>query len=242
MSSAVRSGKPVELASSSPTSATLPSKASKATIVSVIGSQYFQPIADLLEALLKRSPAKSDAVGAGYYEGAYVVSIVLLLVAAVESMAARDRYFNKKTPAKKRLAVPEYMKEMYRYRGFARLSELYVIRDAIFHNHVWVLDYLIYESGHRQLTAANRISWSGDNRLKQRLNPRTRRTKLLRLNAIPSRMDRKDLLEIFKVAISALTFLNRRGANPVDVLRVQVRFQGKSIPFSELRDKVANSF
>jgi hypothetical protein len=215
--------------------------AHKDTIVSIIGSQYFQPIADLLGAFLKRTPPKSDAVNAGYYEGAYVVSIILLLVAAVESVAARDRYFNKKPAARKHIAVPEYMKEMYGYRGYARLSELYVIRDAIFHNHVWVLDFLAYESGNRQLLSANRISWSGNDRLTQRLKSGTRRTKLLGLNAIPSQMDRRDLLKVFDVAISALHFFERRGANPVHVLRGTVGFQGVRTPFAELRERLANA-
>ena len=211
------------------------------TIVSVIGSKYFQPIADLLGAFLKRRPPQSDPVSASYYEGAYVVSILLLLVAAVESIAARDRYFNNKAPARNHPAVPEYMKEMYRYRGYARLSELYVVRDAIFHNHVWVLDFLEYESGKRKLLAANRVSWSGNDRLTRRLNTRTRRTKLLRLNAIPSRMDRKDLMKAFDVTISTLRFLEKRGANPVGILRSTVAFQGTSIAFSQLREKLANA-
>lgn len=109
------------------------------TIISVIGSQYLQPIADLLGAFLKRKPPKSDTVSSAYYEGAYAVSILLLLVAVIESMAACDRHFNAKAPVRKHTPVPEYMKELSRYRGYARLSELYVVRDAIFHNHVWIL-------------------------------------------------------------------------------------------------------
>jgi hypothetical protein len=58
--------------------------------------------------------------------------MLLLLVAAVESIVARDRY-NREASARPRTAVPELMKELYRYRGYARLSELYVIRDALIH-------------------------------------------------------------------------------------------------------------
>lgn len=213
----------------------------KDTIVSVIGSQYFQPIADLLGAFLKRKSPKPDAVSSGYYEGAYVVSILLLLVAAIESMAARDRHFNSKPPARKHIPVPEYMKKMYGYRGHARLSELYVLRDAIFHNHVWILDFLTHESGNRKLLSANRVWWSGNNRLAQRLNPRTHRTKLLRLNTIPSRMDRKDLLKAFDITISVLRFMEQRGAYPVHILQGTVGFQGSNIPFCRLRERLANA-
>lgn len=210
-------------------------------IISVIGSQYFQPISDLLAALLKRDLPRSDEVSSGYYEGAYVVSIILLFVAAVESMAARDRHFNRNAPARGHISVPDYMKRVYRYRGYARLSELYVVRDAIFHNHVWVLDFLTYESGSRKLMSANRVEWSGNDRLKERINPRTRRTKLLRLNVIPLRMDRKDLLKVFDVAMTALRFFERRGANPVQVLDETFVFQGKRVPFSQLHIELANA-
>ncbi len=211
------------------------------TIVSVIGSQYMQPIADLLGAFLKRKPPKSDTVSSGFFEGAYVVSILLLLIAVVESMAARDRHFNTKTPARKHTAVPEYMKELYHYRGYARLSELYVLRDAILHNHVWVLQFLTRASGSRKLLSAKRVWWSGNDRLTQRLNPRTLRTKLLRFNAIPSRMDRKDLLKAFDVAISSLGFFEQRGKNPVPILRTTIVFQGAKIPFSQLRQELSNA-
>jgi hypothetical protein len=214
---------------------------SRQTIVSVIGSQYFQPIADLLASLLKRKTPRSDAVSSGYYEGAYVVSMLLLLAAAVESMIARDRYFNKKAAARKHTAVPELLKELHGYRGYARLSELYVLRDAIIHNHVWVLQFVTRKSGSRKLLSASRVSWSGNNRLGQRLNQRTRRTKLLRVNAIPSRMDRHDLLKALDVAFAAFRFLERRGANPVEILRTTVSFQGANVPFSRLRDALANA-
>jgi Na+-transporting methylmalonyl-CoA/oxaloacetate decarboxylase gamma subunit len=210
-------------------------------VISIIGTRYFQLIADLLGTLLKQKRPRTDAVSSGYYEGAYVVAILLLLIAAVESMAARDRHFSKKSPTRKRTSVPEYMKEIYRYRGYERLSELYVIRDAIIHNHVWVLDFLERGSAARKLVSAHRVSCSGDNRLTQRLNLRTLRTKLLRINAIPSRMDRRDLLKAFDVVISVLRFLEKRGANPVHILWNTVAFQRERVPFSQLREKLANA-
>jgi len=209
------------------------------TIISVIGSQYLQPIADLLGAFLKRKQQKSDAVSSGYYEGAYVSSILLLLVAVVESMAARDRHFNVKARVRRHIPVPEYMKELYRYRGCVRLSELYIIRDAIIHNHVWVLQFLTSATGKRKLLFAQREWWSGNDRLAQRLNPRTFRTKRLGLNVIPSRMDRKDLLKAFDVAISFLQFLEKRGVNPVEILRTTIDFQGTRISFLQLRQNLA---
>ena len=104
--------------------------------VSVIGSQLFQPLADLIGHMVARPYQKSDQVSSNYYEGGYSTAIILDLAVAVESMVARDRYFNRRAHGHEGLPVPEYMRKVHRYRYYVRLSELFVLRDAIVHNHV----------------------------------------------------------------------------------------------------------
>lgn len=58
---------------------------------------------------------------------------------------------------------------------------------------------------------------------------------------VPSRINRKGLLKVFDVAISALRFFERRGANPVHTLQETIGFQGVRTPFLELRDRPANA-
>jgi len=210
-------------------------------VVTVIGAQLFEPIAHLVGRMLARPFQQSDRVSSNYHESGYAASIILLLAVAVESMVARDRYFNKKAIGKQGLPVPEYMKEIHRFRGYHRLSELFVLRDAIAHNHFWVLDYLWSDGKRRKLTSATRVTWSGNRRLAKRLNPKTFRTKLLRANVIPARMDRKDVHAAFLISLSVLDFLARRGANPVTVTNSSVGFNGQRVRFSALAEKVANA-
>jgi hypothetical protein len=209
-------------------------------IISIIGSQYFTPIAELIDKWVTRRPVRRDSVGAPFFEGGYAVATIILLVAALESFVARDRFFSKHQPLNRFVAVPEYMKEIYRYRGYKRLSDLFVVRDAIIHSHVWVQKYAISDSGRRRLLSANRKSWSGNNRLEQRLNSKTYRTKLLRLNAIPSRMDRTDVVKTFEVVFAALRFLEKRGANHIPVLPFPVQHQGQRLSFEALPTCLAN--
>ena len=54
-------------------------------IISIIGSQYFAPIAQLVDKWVDRRPVRRDSVGAPFYEGGYAVSVIILLVAALES-------------------------------------------------------------------------------------------------------------------------------------------------------------
>lgn len=206
--------------------------------VSVIGSQLFQPLADLIGHMVARPYQKSDQVSSNYYEGGYSTAIILALAVAVESMVARDRYFNRRAHGHEGLPVPEYMRKVHRYRYYVRLSELFVLRDAIVHNHVWKLCYVYRPQGSRRLVSALRVSWSGNGRLKKRLNPKDLRTKLLRANVIPMRMDRKDVLKAFDVAHGVFTFLSKRGAKPVHITEGMVGFRGELLPFSKLRTKL----
>lgn len=209
-------------------------------IISIIGSQYFTPIAELIDKWVSRRPVRRDSVGAPFYEGGYAVATIILLVAALESFVARDRFFSKKQPESNFIAVPEYMKEIYRYRGYKRLSDLFVVRDAIIHSHVWVQKFAIATSGKRRLLSASRKSWSGNRRLEERLNSKTYRTKLLRLNAIPSRMDRTDVVKAFEVVLSALRFLENKGANSLPLFLFHIQHQGQRLSFDKLPICLAN--
>ncbi|MEO7858888.1 MAG: hypothetical protein ABIU05_00350, partial [Nitrospirales bacterium] len=203
-----------------------------------IGSQLFQPLADLIGHMVARPYQKSDQVSSNYYEGGYSTAIILDLAVAVESMVARDRYFNRRAHGHEGLPVPEYMRKVHRYRYYVRLSELFVLRDAIVHNHVWKLCYVYRPQGSRRFVSALRVSWSGNGRLKKRLYPKDLRTKLLRANVIPMRMDRKDVLKAFDVAHGVFTFLSKRGAKPVHITEGIVGFRGELLPFSKLRAKL----
>ena len=133
------------------------------------------------------------------------------------------------------------MKEVHRFRGYHRLSEFFVLRDSIAHNHFWVLDYLWSEGKGRKLTSATRVTWSGNKRLEKRLNTKTFRTKLLRANVIPAKMDRKDVYAALAISLSVLDFLGKRGANPVTVTNSIVGFRGQRVPFSALLEKVKDA-
>ncbi len=104
---------------------------SQQEIISIIGSQFFTPIAELIDNWVTRRPVRRDSVGAPFHEGGYAVSVIILLVTTLESYVARDRFFSEKQPRHWHVGVPEYMREIYNYRSFARLSELFVVRDAI---------------------------------------------------------------------------------------------------------------
>ena len=130
-------------------------------IISIIGNQYFTLIADLINKWIARPPVPRDRITAPYYECGYAVLVIILLIASVESYVARDRFFSRKQPKDNHVAVPEFMKEIYRYGGYKRLVELFVVRDVIIHNHVWAQEYALIKTGGRRvhLRESNKLEW-----------------------------------------------------------------------------------
>ena len=108
--------------------------------VSILGSGYFQPIADLTEKSLKWPATKRSSVGALYYDNIYSTSIILLMVASLESYATRLRYFKGVTTTNRNFTVANYIKHVFHdFRLVKAVTEVFVLRDVIFHNHLWEL-------------------------------------------------------------------------------------------------------
>lgn len=193
--------------------------------ISVIGTAYFQPIADLLEKWLKRKVPRPDKVGSGYYEGAYAVSIILLLVSAFESFLARERWFRADVHIGRREGAPEVFQKLHpSYRRYKQLSDVYVVRDSIVHNHLWETESVQNRFDRRKLVNTRQSTWSGNKRYRERVNLETRRTKALSLHTVPTRIDRRDALKVMKVVLDALAVFETNGAMPVRITAATVRF------------------
>ncbi len=208
-------------------------------MVSIIGAGYFQPVADLVGKLLRYPPTRRNAVKANYYDNIYSVSIILLLVAVVESYASRLRFFYPSSHSQRRFSVPESIKGTFKDFHLAKaLSEVFVLRDAIFHNHLWTINFSWRPMS---LQSAAIDSSSGDEKFKKIVNLKTRRTRSLRLHIVPTRVDRRDVLKVFDTVLKTLLFLERKDRNYCYVSDQNVSFRGKTHRFSEVRDTLANA-
>src|SRR5438046_3145896 len=92
-------------------------------IISVIGTQLYQPIADLISKLVAQHYQRPDRVTSSYYEGGYSAAVILLLAASLESLIQRDRYFYRAAnPASKPSSVASgYSKTILGYRRHGHL-------------------------------------------------------------------------------------------------------------------------
>jgi hypothetical protein len=85
-------------------------------LVTIVGSSYFQPITDLIARLLGRPKPTSNEVNevqTSSHENGYCASLVLLLVAMLESYVMRVRYINRDRFPIKRISVVDYLLQLY---------------------------------------------------------------------------------------------------------------------------------
>lgn len=204
----------------------------KNALISILGSSYCQPIADLIEQWMSRPQPKSNTVKSSLLECGYAASVVLLLVAMFESYVVRVRHI-RRAPPKLRTAL-EVLFHLYpRLRHRKALKDVYVLRDTIFHNHLWEIEYSCGSSG-IVLRGAVRNPAFGDKKYFVRVNPKTRRTKALGLSVVPIRVDRRDARRVFQTVWKTLLFLEYKNRNQCYVSQLDVRFCGKIVLFGNL--------
>lgn len=212
-------------------------------IISVIGTQFYQPIADLVSKLVTRSYQPVDRVGSNYYEGGYSAAIILLLAASVESLVQRDRYFYRALNPVSRPsdAASQYSKTILHYRRHGHLEEVFEVRNSIAHNHLWEIEFTTPPEGGRQHKRSQVVA--GTHRLRVVPPPETRipRTRRLRVNLQPGRLDRTDVAKVLATCLHFLAHLSNRGHRPIALTMETVAFKGKRLPFPSLLSEVESA-
>jgi hypothetical protein len=210
-------------------------------LVTIVGSSYFQPITDLLARLVGQPKPASSEVQTSVHENGYCASLVLLLVTMLESYLMRVRYINRDRFPIERIPVSDYLRQLYPdYRRSNELTEIFVVRDVIAHNHLWEIDFAWSEESVMALLQAEKESTAGDKKYKKVVN-KQRRTNALDLNILPTKVDRTDVFKVFDIVWETLIFLERKNRNQCYVSHLYVRFNGQTKLFGELRDELRNA-
>ena len=212
------------------------------SLVTVIGSAYFQPIADLVERLLRRKPHRPNRVKSAHGEHGYSAAIVLLLVAMFESYMSRVRFIQPgRVTSQVRSALDVVLAVFPRLRHRLALEEVYVLRDLLMHSHLWEIEYEWGGPVPMVLKKATLHPGYGNKRFRARVDMRTYRTKAIGLAVFPSRVDRRDVLKVFDTLWKTLERFEKQDVNQVSVSHLHVRFQGQSIHFGSLRNVIRNA-
>lgn len=181
------------------------------TTISCIGTAYKQPLADLIVNVHLRQPKWA------YIEKDYAIPLVLLSVAMFEAYMARAAYLA--LPADQRSHIPATLEERVTsgnlekgndifqrlypdYSAMVEIDEVYVLRDALTHNHLW-------EFEDSDGMALRRIL-GGNKSFKANVDFDTLKTKSLGLPIVPGHQDWGTASTCFKVLWDAWGYIETR--------------------------------
>jgi hypothetical protein len=200
--------------------------------VSIIGFNFLEPITLLLENLLSAEPKDPNEVQAVQNENGISCSIIVLAVLLIESAIARLKYDKQKTSPKGALKFIE--SEYPSYKGCGELKELFVIRDAIVHNHIWEANFRWDDEAGMRLLAAEIWEGSGDNKFLDVVDMTTRKTKCLKLNLFPTRISRADAFVVLQETVKFLIFVEKNGTPHINIGNQYVTFKRCYISFLDV--------
>jgi uncharacterized protein YutE (UPF0331/DUF86 family) len=206
-------------------------------IISIVGTSYFQPIADLVERMLKKPAAADNTARSGHFENGYAVAITILLVATLESFVSRMRFFRMAEVVSEK-DVPDQLLHFFPdLPNYDELKEVFLLRNIVVHNHVWHLDVsAVEERGVATIANPKDLKFQTKKNYDAIVDLATRRTALLGLSASPTSVDRYDVGAVFRIIWTTLQFMNRNNPSHTPLAGRTVRFDGKPRQFEELRE------
>lgn len=172
-------------------------------LITVITTQYLEHVVlELLEKsfdVYRRRDFNKKQFQVSVLENAHATAAIVLTVLAIE--AYRNRIFYLEGKKVGRSAVKDLVEIIdSRVSGFPMqsflniLTEVFVIRDVVVHNHIYEVDVLYTKNwemtGHRQKLLEG---YGDDSKFKSSVNSRTRKTKLLKFNIQPAKIGFEDL-------------------------------------------------
>jgi hypothetical protein len=204
-------------------------------IISIVGTSYFQPVADLIERMLKHEPVADNSSRTGHFENGYAAAITVLMVAILESFVSRVRFL-RNTEVVPGKDVPDQLEIFFPDLPCkAELDEVFLLRNIVVHNHVWHLAL-----GEGTDTKATTLATPKDLRFQTKktydtiVNLAERKTHFLGLSASPTSVDRYDVGIVFGVVWKTLEFMSEKNYSHTPLAGQHVKFGGKLCPFSEL--------
>jgi hypothetical protein len=211
-------------------------------IISVVGSAYLQPIADLLEKLLKQPISGQGPAGASMHENGYSAAIVVLLATVLESYTARLRFVRREEPIVGSPSAPGLLAAYFPALPTKdELIEAFLCRNVLAHNHIWHLDVSDFDrSGSPTLATPAELGFQPNKHYEQIVDVPVRKTRILRLNVNPIAVDRSDVRKVFDVVWRTLRFMNAQDFSHTPLAGTTVRFRGRRRQFEELLQDITD--
>jgi hypothetical protein len=212
-------------------------------LVTVVGSAYFQPIADLIENLTRRAAPEIHASGTSHRENGYAASISVLLVAVLESYTSRLRFVRNAEFDAASKSTPHLLEQYFPdLPNKGELVEVFLLRNLLLHNHIWHLDVSDVETqGAPTLATPKELGFQTNKHYEEVVDIGRWKTKTLELNASPTSVDRSDAQKVFTIMWNTLSFMSAKDFTHTPLGGRTVRYQGRVRQFEELIEELGRA-
>lgn len=222
--------------------------------VSIVGTHWLFPLGQLWTALAGLGYKAPNEVQASPRENGLAVAIVAINAALIESFVVRTKYCKMNRKQISENAAADHPTEFYakhfrpEWVGLKdALSELFVTRDIIMHNHLYTSEVssanpLVHLSSPERKLGYDTRRW------KQYVSPETRQTINEGFNVFPPRVWTADAAKATIIAYDVLTSMERVDRRfcyishqYLHVFGKYVRYSefAKMCPFAKFRDAIA---
>jgi len=199
--------------------------------ITCIGTNILESIITLYETAKSFSYSGKSKIRVSSRENGFAVSITILSVLLIESILNRIKYLKSDTEKNNvEFFKNQFTKEILLYK---KLKEIYILRDVIIHNHIWEINY-VYNNNYEETKIQRKLTQIyGDKKFRECLNEQMHKTKILKLNIIPTKISLKDIIIIFKAIKKLLIFLKKKNRNYI-YLNEYYKYDGKLLTFLDI--------
>ena len=208
--------------------------------VSIIGNSYFQPISDLIDKLLGAASRRHDRTQPTHLENGYAAAVCVLLVALLESYAARIR-FKRKAEIVGTPDIPKLLATLFpKLPTIDALPEVFLLRNILVHNHVWHLDHPPEGEAKSTIATPRDLGFSLKKNYDDLVDGTRRRTVLLHLTAVPTEAGLEEVRAVFRTIWATLEHMSDIDHDHTPLAGKTVGFRGKHRAFDSLLDELSN--
>ena len=207
--------------------------------ISCIGISFIEPILDLYTKLKNFSFSGYSKTQVSSRENGYSVSIVVLSILLIESALNRVRYLEKN----KKNNLKFFDEKFNNAQLSTKLHEIYVLRDLIVHNHIWIISYEFDQNYNEVKIYQKLLDGYGGKRphsgkYVDYVDKRKKCTKNLKLNINPIKVNTTDVIKVFTVIKELFNFLEQRSKAYFPLSHFDFKYDDKYLTFYDIVGKI----
>lgn len=179
--------------------------------VTILGTSFLEPILLLWKKLNESNFLGYNEIRKSMNENGYSCSIISLGIFCMESFITRMRYIDGDNLSVREITSFTYFKNKYSSEQdfIKKITEIFVLRDLIAHNHLWEINYGIDDKFREININKNNMSWN-DSKFNRSVDLVKEKTNLLGLEIIPTKIGKEDVKKVLIALKEFLDFISSK--------------------------------